>query len=57
MEFLFMATKCDYLWGTPKSSFSEEAGAFRGKSHYSPIPVKAEVNNDVFHSALDKILS
>lgn len=57
MEFLFMATKCDYLWGTPKSSFSEEAGAFRGKFHYSPIPVKAEVNNDVFHSALDKILS
>ena len=57
MEFLFMATKCDYLWGTPKSSFSEEAGAFRGKFHYSPIPVKAEVNNDVFHSAPDKILS
>jgi len=39
LEFLFAAFKCNNLFGTPISSFSEEAGFFGGKLHYSPIPI------------------
>jgi glycosyltransferase involved in cell wall biosynthesis len=37
LEFLTLAIKCQKIYGTPKSSFAEEAGLFRGKFHYRTI--------------------
>lgn len=40
IEFLILSYKCDKIYGTPGSSFCEEAGLFGGKRHYSPISIQ-----------------
>ena len=37
IEFLILAYKCNKIYGTPMSSFAEEAGKFGGRNHYSKI--------------------
>ena len=37
LEFLALSSKCQRIYGTPMSSFAEEAGLFRGKFHYQKI--------------------
>ena len=37
LEFLILAKKCKQIYGTPNSSFAEEAGLFYGKHHYNKI--------------------
>ena len=34
VEFLILSNKCKKIYGTPVSSFAEEAGIFSGKFHY-----------------------
>ena len=36
-EFLILSYKCNHIYGTPMSSFCEEAGKFGGKRHYNKI--------------------
>lgn len=37
IEFLILSFKCNKIYGTPLSSFCEEAGLFGGKKHCTPI--------------------
>jgi len=37
IEFLILSYKVDRVYGTPSSSFAEEAGLFGGKRHYAKI--------------------
>lgn len=38
LEFLYLATKCQHIYGTPSSSFSQQAALF-GNVYYDPIPI------------------
>ena len=37
IEFLILSYKAEKIYGTPSSSFAEEAGLFGGKQHYGKI--------------------
>lgn len=57
LEFLILAEKCTKIYGTPMSSFTEEAGLFRGKIHYSKIltPIVEEIKLDMDKEILPAI--
>lgn len=37
LQFLILAFKCKRIYGTPMSSFAEQAGLFSGRNHYKKV--------------------
>jgi len=57
LEFLVLGIKCKKIYGTPKSSFAEEAGLFRSKFHYDTIltPINEDIKLDLVKDVLPKV--
>ncbi len=57
LEFLVLSSKCKMIYGTPMSSFAEEAGLFRAKHHYQKIlaPIEEEIKINYIKDVLPKV--
>jgi len=57
LEFLVLGIKCKKIYGTPMSSFAEEAGLFRSKFHYNKIltPISEDIKLDLAKDVLPKV--